>query len=330
MGRYRVAIIICRTHHSRQIARVAPSNVGTRAAGAYAILRPASRTACERTKSSLSTSRHRSSSLRTGRGSRRTAHEPPQANARRGSNNTFALTAFHSVRTRAQNVGVARPGKRSNVLVDSGVEAPAGGNHERGREETAESQTHPAAHMFPQPEPLCERHPVRDEPQDGKDGEKQREKVGGQAVVELEGKVKLDRSRVRSASPHAPTRTSSPSRRTSYLLSRAAGLIVFAPVLTSYSHPCIGQVTIGPSSSPSPTGPPRCKQPLATPKKRPLHLNKATGYPWTTTTRPLPGGISPAFATLTNTVIPFAEPSPSFEGCESLSRMDRMERRVSP
>src|SRR5207247_5972149 len=105
MGRYRVAIIICQTHHARQIARVAPSNVGTRAAGAYAILRPASRTACERTKSSLSTSRHRSSSRKTGRRSRRTAHEPPQAKARRGATNTFALTAFPSVRTRDQNVG---------------------------------------------------------------------------------------------------------------------------------------------------------------------------------------------------------------------------------
>src|SRR2546428_374269 len=35
----------------------------------------------------------------------RTAQEPPHANERRGSNSTFALTAFHSARTRDQNVG---------------------------------------------------------------------------------------------------------------------------------------------------------------------------------------------------------------------------------
>src|SRR2546430_3814199 len=125
IGRYRVAIIICRTHHSRQIPRVAPSNVGTRAAGAYAILRPASRTACERTKSSLSTLRHRSSSRKTGRWSRRTAHEPPQAKARRGSNNTFALTAFHSVRTKDQNVGLGGTYQRKAVA-NSSVESYRG------------------------------------------------------------------------------------------------------------------------------------------------------------------------------------------------------------
>src|SRR5256885_9562677 len=225
---------------------------------------------------------------------------------------------------------VGLPKDRSDVVVKSWVDAADRENHDRGREEPTEGQSHPAAHMSPQPEPLRERHPVRDEPQDGKDGEKQPEEIGGPAIVEPEGKVKLDRSRVRSASPHAPTRTSSPSRRASYLLGLAAGLPVFAPVLTSYPHPCIGQVTMGPSSSPSPTGPPRCKHTLETAKNRPSTLNKATGYPCTTTTRPLPGGISPAFATRTNTVIPSAEPSPSFEGCESLSRLDRMERRGSP
>src|SRR5437870_6530847 len=125
MGRYRVAIIICRTHHSRQIARLAPSNVGTSAAGAYAILRPASRTARVSTKSSLSTFLHRSSSRRTGRRSRRTAQDPPQAKARRGSNNTFALTAFHSVRTRDQNVGVGGTYQRNPVATPT-VESASG------------------------------------------------------------------------------------------------------------------------------------------------------------------------------------------------------------
>src|SRR5207302_1742770 len=169
MGRYRVAIIICRTHHSRQIARVAPSNVGTRAAGAYAILRPASRTACERTKSSLSTSRHRSSSRKTGRWSRRTAHDPPQAKARRGSNNTFALTAVHSVRTSVRNdheavLWVRLPKDRADVVVKSWVHAADRENHDHGREECTESQPHRAAHMASHAEPLPEGHAVRDEP----------------------------------------------------------------------------------------------------------------------------------------------------------------------
>src|SRR6266581_3752902 len=67
-------------------------------------------------------------------------------------------------------------------------------------------------------------------------------------------------SRIGRPPAHDPTRTSSPSIRTSNVRSRAAGLIVLAPVRTSYSHPCTGHVTTDPSSSPSPTGPPRCKQ----------------------------------------------------------------------
>src|SRR6266545_1733786 len=67
-------------------------------------------------------------------------------------------------------------------------------------------------------------------------------------------------SRIGRPPAHDPTRTSSPSIRTSNVRRRAAGLIVLAPVRTSYSHPCTGHVTTGPSSSPSPTGPPRCKQ----------------------------------------------------------------------
>src|SRR5438105_2279960 len=125
MGRYRVAIIIWRTHHSRQIARVAPSNVGTRAPGAYAILSPASRTACDRTQASLSTPRHRSASRKTGRWSRRTAHEPPQAKARRGSNRPFPLTPFHSVRTRDQNVGRGGTYQRNPVATPT-VESARG------------------------------------------------------------------------------------------------------------------------------------------------------------------------------------------------------------
>src|SRR5947209_12090387 len=105
IGRYRVAIVIWRKHHSAHVDRSAPSNVGTRAAGTYAILSPSSRTACVSTRSSLYTSRHRCSSRNCVKRPARSAHEPPHANDRRGSNSTFALTAFHSVRTRDQNVG---------------------------------------------------------------------------------------------------------------------------------------------------------------------------------------------------------------------------------
>src|SRR3989475_475965 len=105
MGRYSVAIVIWRKHHSVQAARSAPSNVGTSAAGTYAIFSPASRTACVRIRSSLNTSRHRSSSRSGTTRSFRIAQEPPHANERRGSNSTFALTAFHSARTRDQKVG---------------------------------------------------------------------------------------------------------------------------------------------------------------------------------------------------------------------------------
>src|SRR6266545_3947169 len=79
-------------------------------------------------------------------------------------------------------------------------------------------------------------------------------------------------SRIGRPRAHEPTRTSSPSTRTSNVRSRAAGLIVLAPVRTSYSHPCTGHVTTGPSSSP-------------------------------TTTGPLPGGTSIVFATRTNATI---------------------------
>src|SRR2546427_1681819 len=105
MGRYSVAIVIWRKHHSVHVARSAPSNVGTSAAGTYAIFSPASRTACVRMRSSLNTSCHRSSRRSGTRRSFRIAQEPPHANERRGSNSTLALTAFHSARTRDQNVG---------------------------------------------------------------------------------------------------------------------------------------------------------------------------------------------------------------------------------
>ena len=47
-------------------------------------------------------------------------------------------------------------------------------------------------------------------------------------------------------------------------LTEADGLLTQAPVFTLYCHPCQGQVTASPSSSPSPNGPPRCTQVLST------------------------------------------------------------------
>src|SRR5215470_2481101 len=59
------------------------------------------------------------------------------------------------------------------------------------------------------------------------------------------------------------TNTSSP--RTSVLkqLTPALGFCTTLPVATSYCHPCQGQVTVLPLSSPSPSGPPRCRQVLS-------------------------------------------------------------------
>src|SRR5256712_3281950 len=54
-----------------------------------------------------------------------TAHEPPQANERRGSNSTFALTAFHSARTRDQNVGRGGTYQRKPVATPT-VESASG------------------------------------------------------------------------------------------------------------------------------------------------------------------------------------------------------------
>src|SRR5437667_7205775 len=125
IGRYRVAIVIWRKHHSVHVDRSAPSNVGTSAAGTYAIVSPDSRTGCVRMRSSLDTSRHRSSSLSRTRRSFRTAQEPPHANERRGSNSTFALTAFHSVRTRDQNVGLGGRYQRKPVATPT-VESARG------------------------------------------------------------------------------------------------------------------------------------------------------------------------------------------------------------
>src|SRR2546422_4469101 len=125
MGRYSVAIVIWRKHHSVQTARAAPSNVGTSAAGTYAIFSPASRTAWVRMRSSLNTPRHRSSSRSGTRRSFRTAPEPPHANDRRGSNSTFALTAFHSARTRDQNVGCGGRYQRKPVATPT-VESAMG------------------------------------------------------------------------------------------------------------------------------------------------------------------------------------------------------------
>src|SRR5207249_9821275 len=59
---------------------------------------------------------------------------------------------------------VRLPNDRADVVVKSWVHAADRENHDRGREECTESQSHRAAHMASQAEPLPEGHAVRDEP----------------------------------------------------------------------------------------------------------------------------------------------------------------------
>src|SRR6266478_5963368 len=75
--------------------------------------------------------------------------------------------------------------------------------------------------------------------------------------------------------------------------------MVLQPVVTSYCQPCHGQVTIAPSSSPSPSGPPRLRQVLSIAWNAPPTLKSAICLPPASTHFPVPGGTSPTAATLT-------------------------------
>src|SRR2546425_1002678 len=75
--------------------------------------------------------------------------------------------------------------------------------------------------------------------------------------------------------------------------------MVLQPVVTSYCQPCHGQVTIAPSSSPSPSGPPRWRQVLSIAWNAPPTLKSAICLPPASTHFPVPGGTSPTAATLT-------------------------------
>src|SRR5213593_1491332 len=75
--------------------------------------------------------------------------------------------------------------------------------------------------------------------------------------------------------------------------------MVLQPVVTSYCQPCHGQVTIAPSSSPSPSGPPRWRQVLSIAWKAPPTLKSAICLPPASTHFPVPGGTSPTAATFT-------------------------------
>src|SRR5207244_10328096 len=72
-----------------------------------------------------------------------------------------------------------------------------------------------------------------------------------------------------------------------------------APVFTLYCQPCHGQVTTSPSSSPSPSGPPRWRQVLSMTWNAPLRLKTAYSFPFTLATIPAPGATSAVPATRT-------------------------------
>src|SRR5256885_11144156 len=102
------------------------------------------------------------------------------------------------------------------------------------------------------------------------------------------------------------TFTSVPSTFTSYRSTLAAGFATQAPVVTSYCQPCQGQVTTDPSSSPSPSGPPRWMQVLSIAWNVRSTLNTARVLPFTSATIPWPGFTSSVPVTRTNS--PIASP----------------------
>src|SRR5438093_1288881 len=143
MGRYSVAIVIWRKHHSVHVARSAPSNVGTSAAGTYAIFSPASRTACVRMRSSLNTSCHRSSSRKGTRRSFRIAHDDQDSVAR-----------------------IHLGQQSAHVFVEARIE-PANGEYDRdGWQECTEGQAHGPSHATAEPDSLDDRCDAREERQD--------------------------------------------------------------------------------------------------------------------------------------------------------------------
>src|SRR3989338_9003804 len=93
-------------------------------------------------------------------------------------------------------------------------------------------------------------------------------------------------------------RTSSPSTFMSNVWTLIDGSIAHSPVVTSYSQPCQGQLTVVLARLPSPSGPPRCLHVFSIAKNVPSQLKMATVLPPISRTLPVPGGISDFFATL--------------------------------
>src|SRR5437667_335209 len=160
IGRYRVAIVIWRKHHSVHVDRSAPSNVGTRAAGTYAILSPSSRTACVSTRSSLSTSRHRSSSRNCVKRSVRIAHEPPHANDRLGSGRCGILRIVRHDDEPVPWIHLRQ--KSPCILVEAFIEAADRKDHGDRGHERPEGEADPSSDPAAQPDSLEDRRHARE------------------------------------------------------------------------------------------------------------------------------------------------------------------------
>src|SRR5580698_9318501 len=72
------------------------------------------------------------------------------------------------------------------------------------------------------------------------------------------------------------------------------------PVVTSYSQPCQGQVTILSCSDPCPSGPPLCRQVLLIAKNLPATFASAKALPSTCTSWMAPAGTSEVLAARAN------------------------------
>src|SRR6266478_2719052 len=97
---------------------------------------------------------------------------------------------------------------------------------------------------------------------------------------------------------------SGPSTRTLYRVTPwPAGGPSTAPVVTSNTAPCQGQVTSTPSTAPSHSGPPTCVQVLSMAWNEPPTLKSAISLPLTSTIVAWPAGISSILATFTNSGI---------------------------
>src|SRR5206468_11324305 len=167
--------------------------------------------------------------------------------------------------------------ERTRVLIEAFIKAADRKDHGDGRQERPEGEADPPPDPAAQPDSLEDRRHARE----GRQGREERQPNPKEVQRHRRANLRVRNKPWR----YAPTRTSSPSMRTSNVRTRAIGFATFAPVRTSYSHPWFGHVTTASSRKPSPIGPPRWRHTFETAQNRPSTLNSATGWPWATPDR---------------------------------------------